>query len=64
MQVSQLTFTFSKPAMDTAENTVFHLISWFGNFAERHSFRIVLGDLPETMRKLCLSAKFSQQQIR
>ena len=26
---------------------------------ERHSFRIVLGESPETMRKLCLSTKFS-----
>ena len=31
---------------------------------ERHSFRIVLGDSPETMRKLCLSTKLSYQKIR
>ena len=42
----------------------FHLISWCGNFVERHSFHIILGDSPETMRKLCLSAKFSNQEIR
>ena len=41
-----------------------HLISWRGNFAERHSFRIILGDSPETMRKLCLSGKFLHQEIR
>ena len=41
----------------------FHLISWYGNFAERHIFRIVSGDLPETLRKLCLSAKFPHQEI-
>ena len=28
---------------------------------ERHSFRIALVDLPETMRKLCLSTKFPHQ---
>ena len=32
--------------------------------ASNHSFRIVSGDSPETMRKLCLFAKFSYQQIR
>ena len=31
---------------------------------ERHSFCIVLGDSPETMRKLCFSAKFPHQEIR
>ena len=31
---------------------------------ERHSFRIVLGDSPETMQKLCLSTKFPDQKIR
>ena len=36
----------------------FHLISWCGNFVERHSFRIVSGETPETMRKLCLSTEF------
>ena len=41
----------------------FHLISWCGNFMERHSFRIVLGHSPETMRKLCLSTKFPHQEI-
>ena len=42
----------------------FHLISWCGNFAARHSFRIVSEDLPETMRKLYLSTKFPHQKIR
>ena len=43
---------------------LFYLISWCGNFFERHSFRIVSGDSPETMRKLCLSKKFQHQVIR
>ena len=30
----------------------FPLISWCGNFVEKHSFRIVSGDSPETLRKL------------
>ena len=42
----------------------FHLISWCENFVERHSFRIVSGEMPETMRKLCLSAKLTHQQVR
>ena len=42
----------------------FHLISWGGNFAERHSFRVVSGDLPKTLQKLCLSTKFPKQKIR
>ena len=33
---------------------IFHLISSFGNFVERHSFCIVLSEEPKTMRKLCL----------
>ena len=36
-------------------NTLLHLISWCGNFVDRHSFRTVSG---ETMGKLCLSTKF------
>ena len=42
----------------------FHLISWYGNFVERHSFRTVLCDSPETMRKLRLSKKLPYQEIR
>ena len=42
----------------------FDLISWCGNFAERHSFRIVSGELPETMQKLCLPTKFPHQEIK
>ena len=30
---------------------------------KRHSFRIVSGESPETMRKLCHSTKFPHQQI-
>ena len=33
-------------------------------FLERQNFHIVSGGLPETMRKLCLSTKLSQQEIR
>ena len=42
----------------------FHLISWCGNFVERHSFRRVLGDSLEALRKLCLLTKFPHQEIR
>ena len=35
----------------------FHLISWCGNFVEKHRFGIVSGESPETMRKLWLSRK-------
>ena len=42
----------------------FHLISWCGSFLERHSFRIVSGESPKTMWKLCLSTKFPHQEIR
>ena len=38
---------------------IFHLISSFGNFVERHSFCIVLSEEPKTMRKLCLFHKIS-----
>ena len=38
----------------------FHLISWSGNFAERHRFC----DSPETLRKLYFSTKFPHQEIR
>ena len=31
---------------------------------ERHSFRIVSGDSPKTLQKLCLSIKFIHQEIR
>ena len=44
--------------------SLFHLIAWYGNFVERHSFRIVSGDSPETVWKLCLSAKYLYQEIR
>ena len=48
----------------TTKNTVISPICWCGNFVERCSFRLVSGDLPETLRKLCLSTKFSHQEIR
>ena len=32
-------------------------------FVERHSFRIVTGELAETMRKLCLSTKFHTRKL-
>ena len=37
-------------------------MSWCGNFVKRGSFRIVSGNLP--MWNLCLSTKFSLQEIR
>ena len=36
----------------------FHVISWCGNFVERHSFRIV------SCNSICLSTKFPHQEIR
>ena len=42
----------------------FHLISWSVNFVEKHSFRIVSEKSSDTMRKLCLSAEFTHQEIR
>ena len=39
-----------------------NFLEW--KFAERHKSRIVSGILSETMRKLCLSAKFLNQAIR
>ena len=55
---------YEQPINFTAKNTVISpdFLQW--NFAERHIFRIVLDDLPETMRKLCLSAKFPHQEIK
>ena len=37
----------------------FHLISWCGNFVERHSFR----ESPETLQKLCVSTKFLTMKV-
>ena len=42
---------------------LFHLTSWCGSFVERHNFRIVSGESPVTVLKLCLSTKFSHQEI-
>ena len=41
----------------------FHLISWCGNFVERHSLSIVLYDSPKTVRKLRLSTMLPQHEI-
>ena len=41
---------------------LFHLISWCENFVEKHTFLTVLGELPETKQKLCLSTKFLDQE--
>ena len=35
----------------TAYLPQFHLISWCGNFLERHSFRMVSGESPENRQK-------------
>ena len=42
----------------------FHLTSWCGIFVEMHGFCRVFDHLPESLRKLCVSAKFPHQQIR
>ena len=34
-----------------------------GNFEERHSFHIVLSELPENLRKLYLSQKFHTRKL-
>ena len=47
-----------------AKTPWFRLISWCENFVERQSFCLALANLPETMRKQCLSTKFPHQQIR
>ena len=52
------------PELPLRKILLFHLISWCENFVESHSLRIVLGDSPETIRKLCLSTKFFGQEIR
>ena len=47
---------------NTANNTLISpnsLVSWCGDFVERHSLHKVSGKFPETMRKHCLSKKFS-----
>ena len=42
----------------------FYLISWCRNFVEKQSFHRILGDFPETLRKLWHSTKFPHQEIR
>ena len=42
----------------------FHLISWCGNFVEKHRVFRVLGDSAEPLRKLSLSTKIPHQEIR
>ena len=49
---------------NTAQNTEIHLISLCGNIVETYSFRIVSVESPESMRKLCLSTKFPNQDMR
>ena len=46
------------------KRSIYYLISWMGDFVERYGFRIVSGESPKTMQKLCLSKKFSHQEIR
>ena len=45
-------------------SVIYLLISWWGNFKEMYSFHRVSGDSSETLRKLCISTKFSNQEIR
>ena len=53
--------TSYKPAL--LKIAQFHVITWCGNFVERHNFRIVLAYSPKVMRKLCISTKFPHQEI-
>ena len=46
------------------KNAQYKYFSWCGNFVERHRFRIVWGESPETMRKLHLSRKFPHYEIK
>ena len=48
----------------TTKNTAIspNFLVW--KFCERHSFRIVSGESPKTMRELCLSTKSPHQEIR
>ena len=55
---------FAKIVKTLRKIPLFHLISWCGNFVEKHSFLIVSGESPKTKRKLCPSAKFQHQEIR
>ena len=41
----------------------FHLISWCWSFVEWSNFRRVLGELSETLRKLCLFKKFHAKKL-
>ena len=50
-------------SMSLSQIPKLHLISFCRNFVERHSLRRVLGNLPETLRKLCLSTKFLNQAL-
>ena len=49
---------------NTAKNTVISLNFLVWKFCGKVQFRIVLGESPETVRKLCLSIKFPHQEIR
>ena len=51
-------------AENSAKNAVISPNCMCGNVVERHSFRIISGDSSKTMRKLYLSTKFPQQEIR
>ena len=42
----------------------FYLISWCGSFVGRWGFHRVSSDLPESLRKVCLSTKFTHLEIR
>ena len=39
-----------------------NILVW--KFCRKHGFRIVLGNSPKTLRKLCLCAEFPHQEIR
>ena len=54
---------FSVPEVTLRKISEIHLISHPGIFAEGHSYRGVLGESSETLRKLHVSAKFPHQEI-
>ena len=51
------------PIKFTAKNAIVSPNSRCGNFMERHSSRIVLGESSETMQKLCVSTKFPHMKL-
>ena len=62
--IQSLAIEIYKAIHNTAKNIVISPSFLVWKFCGRHSFRIVLGESCETMRKLCLFTKFTHQQIK